>query len=68
MQNGVVKWFDEKKGFGFVESLGKDYFIHFRDIKAEGFKVVKEGDKVSFMPEMSPRGPVAKSLVVDKPI
>lgn len=64
MQNGLVKWFDEKKGFGFVESQGRDYFIHFKEINMQGFKSLKEGDKVSFEPSQSPKGPVATQLVV----
>ena len=62
MQNGVVKWFSDQKGFGFVASQGKDYFIHFKEILSEGFKSLKEGDKVSFEPSTSPKGPVATQL------
>lgn len=64
MINGVVKWFNDKKGFGFVQSGDKDYFIHFREIQSEGFKSLKEGDKVVFEPAISPRGPFAKSLML----
>lgn len=63
MQSGVVKWFSDQKGFGFVASQGKDYFIHFKEIQSEGFKSLKEGDKVSFEPAQSPKGPVATKLV-----
>lgn len=66
MQNGVVKWFSDQKGFGFVASQGKDYFIHFKEIQSEGFKSLKEGDKVSFTPSQSPKGPVATQLTVDR--
>ena len=62
MQNGVVKWFSDQKGFGFVESQGKDYFIHFKEIQGEGFKSLKQGEKVNFMPSSSPRGPLATQL------
>jgi CspA family cold shock protein len=63
MIHGVVKWFNDAKGFGFVEAEGKDYFIHFKEIQNEGFKTLKEGEKVSFEPTLSPKGPVAKSLM-----
>jgi CspA family cold shock protein len=61
---GVVKWFDVKKGFGFVRAEGKDYFIHFKEIKGEGFKSLTEGNKVIFDPSQSAKGAVAKSLVI----
>jgi len=64
MINGIVKWFSDEKGFGFVEASGKDYFLHFKQIQAEGFKSVKQGDKVCFEPETSPKGPVAKSVMI----
>ncbi len=64
MQNGVVKWFSDQKGFGFVASQGKDYFIHYKEIKIDGFKSLKEGDKVSFEPQESPKGPVATQLSI----
>lgn len=64
MQNGIVKWFNDKKGFGFVESQGNDYFVHFREIKAEGFKTLKEGDKVHFKTAESPKGPLAKEISI----
>ncbi len=63
MQNGFVRWFNDEKGFGFVESQGKDYFIHFKEIQGDGFKSLKTGDKVCFEPSSSPRGLVAKSLM-----
>lgn len=65
MQKGHVKWFSETKGFGFVESSGKDYFIHFKEIMGPGFKTLKAGDFVSFEPEMSPKGLVAKKLSIE---
>jgi len=65
MINGIVKWFNEKKGFGFVQSGGKDYFIHFKEIRDDGFKTLKEGEKVTFEAATSPKGPVAKSLMRD---
>ena len=62
MQNGIVKWFSDAKGFGFLASRGKDYFIHFKDIQHEGFKSLKEGEPVHFEPSQSEKGPVAKNL------
>lgn len=66
MLTGKVKWFDDKKGFGFVEADGKDYFVHFKEIKGEGFKTLKEGDKVSFTPASSPKGMNATQVTVEK--
>lgn len=62
MQNGVVKWFSDQKGFGFVSSQGQDFFIHFKEIQSDGFKSLKEGDKVRFVSSQSPKGPVATQL------
>jgi cold shock protein len=62
MQNGVVKWFNDQKGFGFICSQGKDYFVHFKEIQADGFKSLKEGDKVRFIAASSPKGSVAKNV------
>ena len=64
MMNGVVRFFSDGKVYGFVESGGKDYFIHFKEIKMDGYKSLKEGDKVSFEPSQSPKGVVATNLVV----
>ena len=66
MINGTVKWFSDEKGFGFVEASGKDYFLHYKEIQADGFKSVKQGDKVSFEPSSSPKGPVAKSVMLER--
>lgn len=64
MKNGTVKWFSDDKGFGFIASEGSDYFVHFKEIQAQGFKSLKEGDRVSFEPGQSPKGPVAKNVVI----
>jgi len=64
MQNGTVKWFNEAKGFGFIRSEAKDYFVYFKEIQAEGFKTLKEGDKVKFNPATSEKGLVAKNVHV----
>jgi cold shock protein len=60
--NGLVKWFDEKKGFGFVASSGKDYFVHYKEIQKPGFKNLCEGDQVSFTPVQSVKGPLATKV------
>lgn len=65
MQNGTVKWFNEAKGYGFIESDGRDFFVHFKEIRSEGFKTLKEGDKVSFVPSKSPKGEIATSVQID---
>jgi CspA family cold shock protein len=47
--DGVVKWFNEKKGYGFIQRPnGKDVFVHYQDIQGEGFRTLKEGEKVTF--------------------
>ena len=63
MANGVVKWFSDKKGFGFIEQEGeRDIFVHYSSIDMPGFKTLSEGDRVSFDVEESDRGPVAKNV------
>lgn len=61
---GTVKWFNEAKGYGFIspEDGSKDYFVHYSDIKMEGFKVLKEGQKVSFTAIHGPKGPQATEV------
>ena len=65
MTNGTVKWFNEAKGFGFIspEDGGKDVFVHFSAIQADGFKVLAEGQAVTFEVEDGPKGPQATSVV-----
>lgn len=63
MANGTVKWFSEKKGYGFIEQEdGPDIFVHYSSINTPGFKSLAEGDQVSFDVEESDRGPVAKNV------
>ena len=64
MQSGIVKWFNDGKGFGFIASEGNDYFVHFKEIQGNGFKSLKEGDKVTFEPGHSPKGQVAKNVQI----
>jgi CspA family cold shock protein len=62
---GKVKWFNEKKGFGFIEQDGgKDLFVHYTAITSEGFKTLSEGQRVSFEVEETPKGPKAKNVQV----
>ncbi len=61
---GQVKWFNNEKGFGFIEVPGEnDVFVHFSAIETEGFKSLEEGQKVSFEIEDGNRGPQAKNVV-----
>lgn len=65
MANGTVKWFNEKKGFGFIEQEdGPDVFVHFSGISGSGFKSLNEGDRVTFTVEQGPKGPSAVDVSV----
>jgi len=60
---GRVKWFDEKKGFGFIEREdGNDVFVHFRAINSEGYKTLAEGQEVEFEVEQGQKGPQATNV------
>jgi CspA family cold shock protein len=59
---GFVKWFNEVKGFGFIEAENKDFFVHFSQIDAPGFKVLNEGDKVEFTVGTGTKGPTAEKV------
>lgn len=60
---GRVKWFNEKKGFGFIERTGdSDVFVHFRAIQGEGFKTLNDGQDVQFEVEDGPKGPQALNV------
>ncbi len=63
MANGTVKWFNNKKGYGFInEENGRDIFVHFSSISMDGYKTLNEGDQVTFEIEESARGPEAKNV------
>jgi len=65
MANGTVKWFDDAKGFGFIEREdGEDVFVHFSAIAGEGYKSLAEGSKVEFDVEQDAKGPRAANVVV----
>jgi CspA family cold shock protein len=63
LPNGVVKWFSNKKGYGFIEQEeGDDIFVHHSAINMQGFRTLAEGDRVSFEIEAGERGPSAKNV------
>ena len=63
MAEGIVKWFNEKKGFGFIQQDdGPDVFVHYSSIDTPGFKTLSDGQKVIFELEVNERGPVAKNV------
>ena len=63
MANGTVKWFNDQKGFGFIEQEdGADVFVHFSAVNSEGFRTLAEGDKVTFDIEQGDKGSSAKNV------
>jgi CspA family cold shock protein len=65
MASGIVKWFDERKGYGFIEQEdGPDVFVHHSGISGEGFKSLREGDRVTFDIEQGQKGPAAVNVTV----
>ena len=64
-ETGTVKWFNEAKGFGFIaRESGGDIFVHYSAIQAEGFKILRENQRVEFEVEDSPKGPRAVNVKV----
>jgi len=62
--NGTVKWFNESKGFGFIEQQsGPDVFVHYSSITSSGFKTLAEGQKVEFTITQGQKGPQAENIV-----
>ncbi|NLK65473.1 MAG: cold-shock protein [Tissierellia bacterium] len=65
MKSGTVKWFDSKKGFGFIScDDGNDVFVHFSAIMSDGFKTLEEGQKVNFDIVDGQKGPQASNVTV----
>jgi len=65
MTNGIVKWFNSEKGFGFISvEGGDDVFAHFSAIQRDGFKTLEEGQKVSFNIVEGARGPQAENVTI----
>ncbi|GIT24358.1 MAG TPA: cold shock domain-containing protein [Gammaproteobacteria bacterium] len=62
--NGTVKWFNERKGFGFIaREDGADVFVHYREIRGDGFKTLAEGQRVEFSLVTRDKGPAAEDVV-----
>ena len=65
MATGTVKWFNESKGFGFIGGdEGEDVFVHFSAIEGDGFRTLREGERVEFQTTSSPKGPRAERVTV----
>jgi len=63
LANGTVKWFNNRKGFGFIQQEdGPDLFVHFSSINADGYKTLNEGEEVTFEVEEGERGPKAVNV------
>lgn len=70
MNNGTVKWFNAEKGYGFIanDEGGDDIFVHFSAIECEGFKTLKEGQKVAFDVEPDPKNSAKMRAICVKPL
>ena len=65
MAEGIVKWFNERKGYGFIQQdTGPDVFVHYSSIQSTGFKTLADGQRGSFDVEENERGPVAKNVTI----
>ena len=69
MANGTVKWFNDAKGFGFIEPEegGDDVFAHFSAIQMEGFRTLRQGSRVSFEVVQGPKGQLAQNILAVEP-
>lgn len=65
MLQGIVKWFNDKKGFGFIECNGIDYFVHYKSISSEGHKTLMDGQSVKFLCGKGPKGYLANKVYID---
>jgi CspA family cold shock protein len=64
MEQGTIKWFNNSKGFGFIKrETGEDVFVHYKSISGDGYRTLKEGDKVEFEVETGPKGLQAVKVV-----
>ena len=65
MAEGTIKWFKERKGYGFIEQEdGPDVFVHHSNINMPGFKSLNEGDRVTFEAELGQKGPTAVNVTL----
>jgi len=63
--SGTVKWFNSSKGYGFLtQNNGSDVFVHFTEIRSDGFRTLEEGQRVEFSVEEGPKGLQAKNVVI----
>ena len=64
-QTGTVKWFSDKKGFGFIipEQGGEDLFVHYSEIEGDGFRTLEENDRVEFTVGHTDKGPTAQEVI-----
>lgn len=67
-QNGTVKWFDNKKGYGFIrgEEIDEDIFVHYREIRGDGFRTLTEGQRVEFSVNQGDKGLAARDVSVSE--
>lgn len=66
-EKGVVKWFNNRRGYGFIDRQGEDVFVHYRAIQGDGFKTLKEGQEVEFTITSGEKGLQAESVVALQP-
>jgi len=68
MSSGIVKWFNNSKGFGFIEPKegGEDIFVHYSVIQGDGFRTLKEGQSVTYEAESGPKGLQATAVTADE--